>query len=477
MTSSKISIGIDHEVIGLESFGLASSAVSSGYVARVTQLLNAKGEQPKQPQHRNVVVPLGSRTEQIEVEPGFYGIQMILPSGRLLNQRVEVEPGGEAEASFTLGSSPAEWMRMQHLEGSIPEGKIYVPAIESGLKGLSRSRRGYIEPSNPNKEQFDYLTTRVPATAKSPMYKAAATESPSGGGSSVLVIQQARRTRGAAKALGYWAQLADTLESARPFYEFGEGLEVIKHGAPAHQGGDNWHENWRIPPSVSGDTARIFALVQSSNSAEIVSLPLPWPCEALGGQEVIELSVDVSEVNRSARTSVSVLDPNLFSLIAYLKRGSVALGRESLEGGPGQDFLLQSLQKKRANPLAAAAAAICLLGASRLDRSAPWHDWLDNLDSGFNWLPDGAVLSARRRLLGSDTQADSELAKDALLRAFRRGLPFYTLSLTWLLEGLRQFRDDAKCAAAVEAVRRVAVRADVGQAFTVLSVGPKPLEI
>ena len=476
MTNSKLLIDLIHADPGLAAFAQTDFSAASGLIARVTKLLDMDGLSPPKAEVQELVLPIGAPTLSVSVAPGFYSVEVVMPSGKLLNRQVDLREDTQATATFDLGLSPHGWMTMQHLEGATPDEMTYKSIMASGSKGLGRSRRGsvgggpeaefdpnmLIGPSTPVSLSEPYkLMTEQLATAES--------------GTSVLLVRQDLRQASPEAATIWWSDLAKTLEQAQPFFGFSSTQSFADNIVVTSQGHDRWHEVWRLP-SCETDGMRYFALVKTAKSAEIVSLPLPWSCEQLLGQDVIELSVDTSDVQRAARTSVTVLDPKLFTLLAYLKHGSMALGRKSQITGPGDSVLINALRAKQQNALAAAAAGLALIGASQLDREESWHSWIVNLDNWFDWLPDGAVLHARLKLIGAEGDAATAAGRGALLRAFHRGLPFYTLSLTWLLEGLRQFADD-ECQTAAALVRRVAVRADVGQAFTVLGVGPKPMEL
>ena len=55
-------------------------------------------------------------------------------------------------------------------------------------------------------------------------------------------------------------------------------------------------------------------------------------------------------------------------------------------------------------------------------------------------LSDGAILWGARRLRTAREQSDVDEARSALLEGYERGLPLYTLGLTWLIDGLSAFR-------------------------------------
>jgi hypothetical protein len=84
-------------------------------------------------------------------------------------------------------------------------------------------------------------------------------------------------------------------------------------------------------------------------------------------------------------------------------------------------------------------------------------------------LPDGAIQYASLGLRHSQTAEDLQEVRKAFIAAYGRGLPFYSVGLQWLLDGLtRLSEDDARIARMAENVRRVAWRCNMQEPFTAL---------
>lgn len=124
---------------------------------------------------------------------------------------------------------------------------------------------------------------------------------------------------------------------------------------------------------------------------------------------------------------------------------------------------------KLENPLAATAGGYILVAAGDPKKQG-WHGWLDNLEGSFPTLPDAAVLRGSLLLRTARDQADIDKAREAFLRAFDRGIPYFSLGVSWLLDGLTVFSDDPGVRSRREKVQRVAKRLDLSQAFTVIRV-------
>jgi hypothetical protein len=129
------------------------------------------------------------------------------------------------------------------------------------------------------------------------------------------------------------------------------------------------------------------------------------------------------------------------------------------------------LQGKVNNPFSAAAGAYVLIGTEIDNEPRAWDQWLENLRNWFPQYSDGSVLWASRRLRTARSQDEVELARKGFVEACERGLPIYTLGLSWLVDGLSQFPEDDECATWLKRVRQVAWRADMRQPFVVLRFG------
>jgi hypothetical protein len=127
------------------------------------------------------------------------------------------------------------------------------------------------------------------------------------------------------------------------------------------------------------------------------------------------------------------------------------------------------MYRKQTNPLGAAGAGYVLLGTERGSEPKDWHDWISNLLRWFDWLPDGAIQYGWLKLRHRQSSADVDEARDALFTAYRRGLPFYSVGLQWLMDGLTLFaRRDPEAAEMLNNVRRVAWRTNLQEPFTIV---------
>ena len=93
----------------------------------------------------------------------------------------------------------------------------------------------------------------------------------------------------------------------------------------------------------------------------------------------------------------------------------------------------------------------------------------------FPWLPDGAIQYGRLKLRDEESDGDVEEGRAALFSAYRRGLPFFSAGVRWLLSGLTVLADgdDSEAEQMMRIVHRVSLRTDMSQPFTVIRLGKR----
>lgn len=124
------------------------------------------------------------------------------------------------------------------------------------------------------------------------------------------------------------------------------------------------------------------------------------------------------------------------------------------------------LEKKRGDPIAAAAGAFVLLALGDIDRL---HDWTINLSNWFEWLPDAVVARAEHQArLGDHVGAASTLEDLS-----DRGLPCLTVALALAISRMRIYvRADLageRMTTALEDLTRYAIACDLTATVTTFS--------
>jgi len=168
---------------------------------------------------------------------------------------------------------------------------------------------------------------------------------------------------------------------------------------------------------------------------------------------------------------LTLMNPVYGSLIEHLTRRDIASGEDVSRSQRGE--ATRMLYEKEGNPFAAAAGAYLLaLGQRNLDSQV---QWMTNLTKRFEWLPDGPVAAGwyRLRIARSGT-TEWQDARSLMLLACTRGLPYFTIGLHVLVEGMTLLNmadpEDDEVRGALAAVRAADVACVRNRPFTTLQV-------
>lgn len=380
------------------------------------------------------LVPISTEARDfrsLKVGAGHYLVEVAMPSGDLLSDQVSVPASGNAELVLQAEDSPHEWLGWQHLMGNVPA----VPTRTRTWRGVTG------KPTDAAGGSLEYLTTPLPDLIPSltgDAWKALA-RLPKGPTSLVRALNTGGPTR------------------TVPISMRDEHLAVYRmlHGNAA----------------VSGATAlqsalpRDFIAVPQGETVELVSLPMPWYIGDGEREAVIEIIVQQTARYQDFSTSLTVRDDKLGVLLGYLSSGSLGAAREFA------DTATAMLYGKVRNPLAAAAGGYALVGTVVDSADHEWHQWVKNLCNWFEQIPDGAIQLAQLHLRRRRDAGDFDEAAKWLKVGYRRGVPFYSLGVRWLLEGLEKLsRFDPELEEMSEAVRAIAWRIHPQSAFTIIQL-------
>ncbi len=182
--------------------------------------------------------------------------------------------------------------------------------------------------------------------------------------------------------------------------------------------------------------------------------------KAIEGGEATKWSVELKLMN-----------PVYGSLIEHLTRHDLASGEEVSRSQRGE--ATQMLYEKEGNPFAAAAGAYLLaLGQRNLGNQV---QWITNLTKRFEWLPDGPIAEGWYRLrIAKSGTAEWQVARSLMLLACTRGLPYFTVGLHALVEGMTLLNmadpEDEEVRGALAVVRAADVACVRNRPFTTLQV-------
>lgn len=435
--------------------------IDRGVVARIHGYRRTDNlEDP--PYFREVIIPAAREGGlRVDIEPGRYRVQAILPSGQILQEEVQVDDG-ETTIAFSAAGSSKEWLSWQKFEGS---PRIAVPS--STLDTIHEANVPKLAPSG----VWRSILQNVPFLKGLARSEAAATGFPGAfpdvwrgvRNAAMLAIYEQPAATGAIS----WAAAANAAQAvdvsrawSPPAADSGLRSIRIQQEGPLSL--------WRLEGGSAEFECRFWAFSDVADVVEIASIPLPWSDEL--SSATVELLVDSADGDIGIRSSMVVRDAVLGGMLAYLGRGRLANVRPLIESLMDGNLIENTIRGKTRNPLAACAAAYVGLAIYEPWERERWDSWLPNIMNWFPQIPDGAIIHARRMIQRPRSAAETGLALAALKEAYNRGIPFFTAGVLGLRDSLLMFSDrDGEAKQMLENVSKVATRIDTGQAFTVLS--------
>lgn len=260
---------------------------------------------------------------------------------------------------------------------------------------------------------------------------------------------------------------------------------------------DDLHTKWKKPlrknsvigdESQEGKAGRFFALSfraeTSVDPLQVACVPGRWKKR---DGALAEVGVSYQErlvAGKPFRSMyVEVDDPDIGGLMEFLQQGDLEGSAKMLEQA------IELLYDKWRNPYASAAAGYVLIQMASIFPGgiADWPQWLLNLARRYTQLPDGAILFTTLLLQGSSTPrlpfhygdlpSPFSTVRGAALEAVRRGPPLFRYGLKLMstnlaiLEG-EALKPDREIQAAIRYVRKLSLRVDASQSFSVFDVAP-----
>lgn len=389
--------------------------------------------------HRQVLIPVGSDVPaaSFPVQPGRYLVEATLPSGVVLCDEVDVGEGLRTEVRLQALDSPHETHSWQYVVGNVESGTTY------------RSPATIPVPNSTGSRSFGRLRDRAADASLESAARPARVRWLLDGSPHGPALDRLGPLHGAEEVdqwLGTALQVSAQQEIDQPSASDGTS-PLYRFTSAVHPAG--------------GQFGRQFLTVESQGDAYLVTLPSPW-LDTQHTESVVEVLVNGRQSPTGSAVSVTVRDPSLGAGLAYLAGGALSKAQAVFSDAQ------RMLHDKVTNHLAAAAGAYVLVGTDLAPERREWDAWLDNLRQWFPQMSDGSILCGIRRLRLAQTQADVDDARDALLEGCDRGLPAYTLGISWLVEALSEFPDDPPCVARLDQVRRLSWRVDLREPFVVL---------
>lgn len=364
---------------------------------------------------RTVLVPTNAQGLSVQLEAGSYGVQAWLPSGEILQYRVIIEQGAQTDLP----------MRVRRVRRATPGGRSgatydlssehhpleFQPAFASGFDD---EMIGTLDVCIEHPSLLSWTSVR----------------------DHMIPFDPERSRQQGVSVHGVEGELTITVDREVPHdaYRFAEMRWWVR---ARHDGGES-----------------------------LGVLPLPWLFHKHGGDET---AVDVQFERTHQRLGVSVRDEKLDALMEYLKAGRISAAAATLDTLALDDTIIDAIRQKRANPLAACAAAYVSLAIADAEQIERWRRWAPNLMEYFPWMPDGAIIRACTLMSGPISESAGTTILSLAKEAFYRGLPYFSVGISHLRQILTIFSaEDTEARSMLDQVRSVNSRCDVGEAFTTL---------
>ena len=377
---------------------------------------------------------------KVELVPGLWQIDAVLASGEKIQDERMVAADETITVELPADRSPRETLEWQHLSGQVAGHEVHatrrqrsrLPAMPKWLRsalevsGFSTGVRGLEGALGLPEFSLDELAGAAFNTAPSP----------------VTTCRYYAQTDPSA----VWQMLVQTLKTDQQAGASDAQKQdppgLIAIGQEAQQVHDLYSSflvpdgdlQSTEPEETVAERAHYWAIAEAPSGSSLLSLPVPWYDRDGSSRDVGILVRHVSD--DSSLAEVAVRDPDIAAMLGYLRNN-----RLTEAAFVAKDYE-RWLWSKRRNPFAAAAGGYVLLATQLGFENAPWTDWIRNLNAWFPTIPDGAVLEGYMCLNGPKPLRDFERAAECFQSAFERGIPHYTIGLSWLRSGLRSLAGD-----------------------------------
>lgn len=434
---SSVSLRIDKYLDG--------GVIENGAIVQVRAINDRGGSELVQ----RLAVNVSSRdsdARRIELEPGTYEVSAVLPSGEVVSQSLDLKDVAQ-DVVLRGGRSPHEWLSWQQWSGNVGEAapkRQLEAAFSTASSGIG--------------DALDRITARLWSV-------------PNGHGDDPL-----------------WPRLSEAFATLEPGKSVAPSLfaDWSSTAAALPLERSEPYLAVRLPDHPAGN-GRSYLHVDDGRTGVLCPMPWPWQQVNESGNAVVEVVIAIDEELIGAGLEAgskdaqpvwsarpNVRDQRLGGLLAYFTAGEVGIARE-LMLEPARFMLHQKMN----NPYAAAAGAYILSGlwiqnSAQGEGSPNWLGWVDNLTHYFPWLPDGAIVKGWLALRMRDQDPRIDEAREALLDAERRGIPYYSMGVRRLVDGLllvsaemqRRGIEDPQVADALRRARQLAWQVDPRQPFT-----------
>lgn len=456
--------------------------------ARIHALDPDTGRNVLRAEIRREMIPISDQSTAgrlIDLPPGRYFVEVTLPSGEILGDDVRVPATGDAELVLQAEESPHEWLSWQHLMGNVGLSPAERGSTARKPKATARRKARRVKRSKGAQSVERSLATSggeeaSRASTRGPQFRHLRASWKSPIAEQVVVGEPIHWLSHPIPGLAGDVQTIDGWHSITALQ--GDPAQLIKslngemdaHAIVPHAR-DEYRAVYRLTSGMEGLSGamppitplrRSFVAVRRLLSVELVSLPIPWRRPWSSHDAIVEVIVQQLARYDDFAASIAVRDERLGMLLGFLSSGALPAAKRITE--TSQDMLFS----KTENALAAAAGAYALVGTESDTSPKSWHEWVHNLMRYYPHVPDGAIQWATLKLRMKRSGQEIDQAREALKVAFRRGIPYYSIGVRWLLDGLERIsHNDPEAANMCEAVRSLAWRIHPQSPFTIVRLG------
>lgn len=362
-------------------------------------------------------------TELSDAKPGKYLLQISLANGDVMTEDFEIMENKDTELVVTLPhEGPHEWTTLHALKGTFKQTSAPIEQVERSFykPGLLK---GHLDMSSLEDSPGSYSELSMDPENGYSLSILSSDVNPGGDifgnnqtiGSLSSLIQQDLDVESAEEQLG--------------------NISKIELAAAAEE--DNNYLIFKFGHS-GAPVARRYLIQKSAQGGTLICLPTPWMMP--NGPADVEILIDKRRIAGELDYSMTISDPMINSVLGYINSGAIHKAVALVDFEHAKRMLFDKISY----PLAASIGGYLLVLS--MDRESyqsdknNWKDWVVNLDNWFEWLPDGAILHCAMNLMS--VEHDKQEAYNALMRAYDRGLPFFTFGLKLMIDGMRYFSNE-----------------------------------
>lgn len=448
----------------------------SGAVARFENLALIHSDDPTGAV-RDYALPSAADPPDVDVPPGEYRVQLILPGGKIITRGASVSPGERLPLHFSTGKSSDRTFSKSAAPRVVADRPISRanpvrsrPAISRSVllerKSVSSARRSVIASLGASGGAL----ARPRGISPVPRDRPRSLPIRLGPGLEATGGQSAGTGRGTLRLIrqtpGHGPAMWDIL-GGRAVAEWRHQPIAEQRSSSSEDGVPTWRQRWQGSQNTNDVRRRRWGYAEMEDEVALASIPLPWFDMDSGRPVEVDLW-QRETMDGDARLTLRVADPHLEGLLEVLRHGRLGVARAIVDGLERGNTIDRVIYAKVRNPLAACAAAYVGLAIFDPAEQERWDSWLPNIRSWFRWLPDGAILHARRIMLRPRDRAETEQILPALKEAFAAGIPYYSAGVQLMQEMMGVYCNDEESGEMARMVNRVASRLDTAEAFTVL---------